>query len=97
MTYKVRWLKEAEKDLQSIRDYLDKEAPNQATQIVTEIYNKAMALCNFPNGKGQVYIGKPEYRRLIILSNYKVIYKVLNKNKIVEIQYIRHTSQDNII
>ena len=93
MRYEVRWLKQAAEDLQSIREYLDQEAPCQAREIVNLLYDSAMALKNFPNGRGQREPERPAYRRLIILKIYKVIYRVNESQKTVEIRHIRHTSQ----
>ena len=90
--YKVQWLIQAAEDLQNIRRYLDQEAPDQAQDIISQIYNEAESLNNFPN-RGQREPDRPDHRRLVVLKIYKVIYKIIGKR--VEIRHIRHTSQDN--
>jgi len=93
MKYQVRWLKLAAEELQNIREYLDREAPYQAQEVVRFIYDNAMTLTSFPNGRGQREPDWPEYRRLVVLKTYKVFYKVIESNKTVEICHTRHTSQ----
>lgn len=92
MEYKIRWLEQATEDLETIHEYLSKEIPDRATEIVTEIYIKALSLCRFPKR----YEGVLGYRRFVVLGSYKIFYKVYDKEKVVEIHYIRHTSRGNM-
>jgi len=92
MNYFIRWLPQASQDLHEIRDYLDKEAPDAATEIVKTIIDSVDTLVSMPY-RCKVDYDNPEYRCLVILKSYLAFYRVVGD--IVEINYIRHASRDN--
>jgi len=92
MNYKIRWLPQASQDLHEVRDYLDKEAPDAASEIVRNIYESINNLVFMPY-RCRIDYDNPEYRCLVILESYLAFYRVIGE--IVEINYVRHASRDN--
>jgi plasmid stabilization system protein ParE len=45
---KIRWTDESEKWLKDIHDYIARDKPQAARNVVTGIYEKAQILCDFP-------------------------------------------------
>jgi addiction module RelE/StbE family toxin len=71
----LRWSEEAASDLERITNYLFKEAPQHAPELVRAIYKAPSALLTFPNlGRS----GKKEDTRELVLSPlpYVIVYRI---------------------
>ena len=81
--YKISWSNTAEKDLLEIVEYIADDNPANALKVFKNIKQKASTLYTFPE-RGRVV---PELRdqgilqyREFIISPWRVIYRVLEKN-----------------
>jgi toxin ParE1/3/4 len=87
---KIKWLKRAFQNLESIANYLQQNNPEIAIQIVLKIQTGIEKLADFPlmGRKGRV----ASTRELVIINTpYVVIYRIKNDN--VEILRILHSAQ----
>ena len=78
-SYEVKWAVVAENDLRSIIEYIAKDSPGNAGQILKKIKQKASTLKNLPE-RGRIVPelqdqGISIYRELII-SPWRLIYRV---------------------
>lgn len=81
--YKISWSNTAEKDLLEIVEYIADDNPANALKVFKNIKQKASTLDTFPE-RGRVV---PELRdqgilqyREFIISPWRVLYRVLEKN-----------------
>jgi toxin ParE1/3/4 len=86
----LRWTQEAAADLENITDYLFKNAPQRAEELVRGIYNAPAALLSFPH-RGRA--GKKEGTRELPLSPlpYVLVYKITGD--VIHIVRILHGAQ----
>jgi addiction module RelE/StbE family toxin len=71
----LRWSEDAASDLERITNYLFKETPQHAPELVRAIYKAPSALLTFPNlGRS----GKKEDTRELVLSPlpYVIVYRI---------------------
>jgi plasmid stabilization system protein ParE len=89
---KVKWSELAELRAAEAMDYIARERPQSAVAWLDELLARVARLDRFPN-RGRVVpeIGRPEYRELII-SPYRVVYRV-DPARVV-ILTVRHGRQD---
>ena len=89
----VNWTFQAKSDLKSVAEYIDRDSKLYAKFQVARIKNRANIL------KSQILLGKivPEIDknsiRELIEGRYRVIYKIVSKNRI-DILTIHHSSRD---
>ena len=87
---KIHYLSIAEKDVTEIIDYISKDSPNAALNLINKIDTKIKVLSDFPEiGKipDDVRLEKLGYR-ILIIDNYLVFYVI--KNEEIEIRRILH-------
>jgi toxin ParE1/3/4 len=90
---KVVWTKEAERWLLKIHDYIAKDSPQSAFDVVESIYRRAQILSHSPN------IGRPytstsgRKARILLLDKYRVVYLQL-PNEDVHIVGVFHTAME---
>jgi addiction module RelE/StbE family toxin len=89
----VRWSRSALKDLDRIFERIRKDRPEAARRVVQTIYDGCTALQNFPN-RGRS--GRIKGRRELVFAPlpYIAVYKIKEKEQIVEISRIYHGAQD---
>lgn len=90
---RVNWTLKAQKALDSIYDYIHQEAPYYAQKVVQEIIHSADRLDKFPLSGRPVPEAEREDIREIILQNYRIIYWVMNEQRI-DILTVIHGSRD---
>jgi addiction module RelE/StbE family toxin len=86
----IKWLHQALRNLKQAHNYIIKDNPTAAQELILKIQNAANQLENYPLiGKS----GRVEGTRELIISNspYIIIYRV--KEESIEILRIFHTSK----
>lgn len=88
----INWTKLAISDLESIFEYISKDSKFYAKRQILKIKNATTILKTFPlAGKVVVEIEKPDFRE-VIEGNYRIIYKIVTKNRI-DIITIHHVAR----
>ncbi len=89
----INWTKQSVEDLKDIFDYISKDSINYAKFQVIRIRNRVKIL-NFHSYSGKVVAEfKNESIRELIEGNYRVIYRIVSKNRI-DVLTIHHSSRD---
>jgi len=92
----IRWTKLAVEDLKSISDYISRDSIRYAKMQVLKLKTRTKLLKTNPLAGKPV----PEYEnqqfRELIEGNYRIIYKVIDKNRI-DILTIHHSSRDLMV
>ncbi len=89
----INWTLQALSDLKDIADYISKDSKHYAKLQVIRLKSSVEIL------KNQIEIGRivPEFDRenlrQIIEGNYRIVYKIVNKDR-VDILTIHHSSRD---
>jgi toxin ParE1/3/4 len=81
-TYTVRWSETSERDLKGIVEYIAKEGPSRAYEVISNIKEKASNLHSFPC-RGRIVPelqdqGITQYRELIV-APWRIIYRISEK------------------
>ncbi len=87
---RVRWLRRALRNLESIYEYMEKDNPEAAQKVIMKIRVGVNKLADFPlSGRS----GRVESTRELIIGNtpYIVIYRV--KSNAVEILRVLHSAR----
>jgi len=89
----IRWTAEAERWLQDIYSYIASDNPDAAGRVVTEIYEKAQVLCQYPLS-GSKYRSEPEGDiRILLFGHYRIAY-LYNEENTVDILGVFHGALD---
>jgi addiction module RelE/StbE family toxin len=90
---KIRWSRSASRDLERIFDCIAKDKPAAAQRVIQTIYDGCTGLQNFPN-RGRS--GRVKGRRELVFAPlpYIAVYKIKEKEELVEISRIYHGAQD---
>ncbi|MBK6545342.1 MAG: type II toxin-antitoxin system RelE/ParE family toxin [Saprospiraceae bacterium] len=89
----IKWLISAKLDLKEIYSFSSQDSSNYAQFQVIRIQRKISILKrNILSGRTIPEINKPDIRELI-QGNYRIIYRVVNTNK-VHILLIHHSARD---
>lgn len=89
----VNWTLKAQAALDSIYDYIYQEAPYYAERIVQQIIESVDRLDTFSLSGRVVPEAERDDIREVIFQNYRVIYWVMNKDRI-DILTVLHSSRD---
>ncbi|MGH8246564.1 MAG: type II toxin-antitoxin system RelE/ParE family toxin [Gammaproteobacteria bacterium] len=93
MKYELAWTEPALCDLERIDRYLRRRNPAAAKKLGEGLLLRAQILKIHPE-IGRVY--DPDLpHRVLLHRRYKIFYRVLHDQRIVEIAHIRHTARDN--
>lgn len=99
MKYSILWSEFSESQIDEIFDYYNRTASRSvAKKIVLRIIVETQILETTP-AAGQVeelLVGRAEAYRYLVCGNYKVIYSVDNKHKLVKIADVFDTRQNPI-
>jgi plasmid stabilization system protein ParE len=88
VTFKVVWTEPAVCDLERIDRYLRRRNPAAADKTGEAILNKAGLLARHPQF-GAVWEEDASWR-FLVMRPYKIFYRILAKQNVVEISHIRH-------
>jgi toxin ParE1/3/4 len=91
MNFKVQWTEPAICDLERLDRYIARRNPAAAQRTGEALLRKAALLARFPE-LGPVWEEDPGWR-FIVVKPYKMFYRILTDEKIVEISHIRHGAQ----
>mgnify|MGYP001550016623 CR=1 FL=1 len=84
--YKVIWSRTAERDLESIIDYIAEDSPLNAKRILTKIKKRSSVLYSYP-ARGRIVPELKEFNilqyREIIVDPWRIIYKIAEDKVIV--------------
>jgi len=91
--YQIKWLKKALKNINDEAEYIAKENPKAAQQVVQEIYDAVSLLAGNP---ALGYSGRIHNTRELVIpdTRYLVPYRVNSKMKTIEILRVFHTSRE---
>lgn len=82
---KIKWTEKASSNLQTIHNYISKDSPIYATRFIKALVQATTKLETMP-GCGRTV---PELRtfgyREVIYQNYRIIYRLMEKDSAVEI------------
>lgn len=90
---RINWTIQSKNDLKDIADYISKDSKQYAKLQINRIRLRTQIL------KSQIYSGKivPEIdhknTRELIEGNYRIIYKIVNENRI-DILTVHHSARD---
>ena len=89
---RINWTKQAVSDLKSIAEFIGKDSKFYAKRQILKIRNSTTLLKTFPlSGKIITEIKKSDLRE-IIQGNYRIIYKIVSKERI-DIITIHHAAR----
>lgn len=90
---RINWTLQAKSDLKDIAEYISKDSKLYAKRQVFKIRNRTEIL-KFQKSSGRIV---PEIQekniREVLEGNYRIIYKVVNKNRI-DILTVHHTARE---
>lgn len=88
----IEWSPTAESDLDGIIDYIGQDSPQYARSFLERIRETIENLEEFPRMGRQVHeLDDPNVRELIILKNYRLIYRLFGEK--IQIIRIIHASR----
>jgi addiction module RelE/StbE family toxin len=89
---KLRWSKDALRDLIDIRAYIREDAPSRADKLIRELIASAVRLEEFPYSGRAVpeYDEHDRYRELIV-GSYRIIYRL--ESSTVDVLTVFHGSR----
>ncbi|HNW36444.1 MAG TPA: type II toxin-antitoxin system RelE/ParE family toxin [Candidatus Ozemobacteraceae bacterium] len=80
MAHKIIWSPEAVEDLDSIAEYIGKDSPGYAGNVVGKVFDIATEIIHFPEaGRIVPELSDPGIRERFVYS-YRVIYKINTEN-----------------
>lgn len=89
----IRWTEEAHQWLRDIHDYIATDNPNAALKVVSDIYEKTLYLCDFPE-MGYKYRDEPEGKiRILLYGHYRIAY-LLKSSDTIDILGVFHGALD---
>ena len=89
----IRWTLEAVKWLEDIHDYIAKDDPAAAQNVISGIYEKAQILSDHPQ-IGYLYRTEQEGDiRILLYGHYRITYLIKKKDD-VEILGVFHTAME---
>jgi len=90
---RINWTLQAKDDLKNIADYISKDSVIYAKRQVIKIRKRTEILkTQIRSGKIVPEIEDPDIRELIE-GNYRIIYKIISKNRI-DILSVHHSARD---
>jgi toxin ParE1/3/4 len=94
MAHRIVWSRTAERDLRSLVRYISKDSPQRAEAFGYRIIAQVEMLCEHPHlGREVPEFSQPELREVIV-SPYRVVYKVNAEMLLIEILRVWHAARD---
>lgn len=88
---KVNWTFEALENLETIANYLEQYSSGLATATVDNIFKQAEYIARFPKIGRKVPEFNLDFVREVIYKNYRIVYHIIDKNRI-DIIIVHHSS-----
>ncbi len=89
---KIRWTKQAIKDVYNIAEYIAKDSEKYASVQTHRFFEAVKIISHFPKTGKAVAEVINENIREILLGNYRIIYRFKNEN-IIDILTIHHSKR----
>jgi len=90
----IRWTEKASSDLENIHTFISKDSPIYANQFIEALLNATGFLVKTPNcGRKVPELENYGFRELIY-KGYRIVYRVINNSKDIEVLAIVHSSRD---
>jgi plasmid stabilization system protein ParE len=94
--FKIDWTLRSRDDLRNIATYISCDNPEAALKLGDTIFKRVDALQQFPEmGRVVPERGQPEIREIVV-GNYRIVYRLLRKRKVVEILRIWHGARASL-
>ena len=91
---KIKWTERASRNLQDIHEYISRDSLIYAARFVKSLVKATKRLEDMPHS-GRIV---PEFEsgdfREVIYRNYRIVYRLVGKNKDVEILAVVHGARD---
>ena len=72
----VRWTDQAVHDLQSIREFIERDSPRYGRLVAERLYHATSKIESFPlSGRMVPELGREEIRELIV-GDYRIVYRL---------------------
>ena len=90
----IRWTEKASSDLENIHTFISKDSPFYANQFIESLLNATKIFVETPNcGRKVPELENYGFRELIY-KGYRIVYRVINDSKDIEVLAIVHSSRD---
>ena len=90
MDFKIVWTLRARDDLRNIATYISRDNPAAALKLGETIFDRVDVLEKFPElGRVVPEWGRPDVREIIV-GSYRIVYRVGNQRKAIEILRVWH-------
>jgi plasmid stabilization system protein ParE len=90
----VKWTNRAISHLQAIHDYIAKDSKVYANRFVKSLIHSTKKLESMPECGRWVPEFEEKNFKEVIYSSYRIIYRILEKNRDVEILAVIHCARD---
>jgi plasmid stabilization system protein ParE len=90
---KIRYSRRATRDLDSVHEYLAKRSPRGAVNVMTAIFASVEFIRRHPEAAPAVSNIAGVRGVVVHRHRFKVFYRVLTPEEIIEIVHVRHTSR----
>jgi len=91
---KIEWTERASRNLQDIYEYISRDSVIYAARFVKSLIKATKRLEDMPYSGRIVPEFEIENLREVIYRNYRVVYRMVGKNKDVEILAVVHGARD---
>jgi plasmid stabilization system protein ParE len=88
----IRYSARATRDLEEIREYLNKRSPQGAISVLTAIYAAIEFIRRFPEA-AEATLGVGIRAKIVAQYRFRIFYRVIAVDDAIEIIHIRHTSR----
>ena len=87
------WTTPALTDAEAIRDYIARDSPRYAADLMARLVGAVERLAQFPeSGRKVPELDRPDVRELIV-GNYRVVYRLVRQGEVVEIAAVVHAAR----
>ncbi len=95
MAFQIDWTDAAIADLGEIVSFISRDDPVAAQQVGEDILHSVELLQDFPHlGPTFPRRGKTNVREIVARRAYRIFYRVLEEESLVEVLRVWHTSRD---
>ena len=91
---KIKWTEKASRNLESIHEYISRDSEIYAVRFVKSLIKATKRLEDTPYSGRIVPEFESENFREVIYRNYRIVYRLVGKNKDVEILAVVHGARD---
>lgn len=91
---KIKWTERASRNLQDIHEYISRDSVIYATRFAKSLVKATKRLEDMPYSGRTVPEFDNDNFREVIYRNYRIVYRLVGKNKDVEILAVVHGARD---